>query len=68
MVARQKQQKKKKKINRAEQHDWLLIEQIYRQIYNIRRTQFENFNVSRLILQLALCNILKPYIKLTMKM
>ena len=55
-------------MNRAEQQDWLLSEQIYRQIYNIRRTQLENFNVSRLVLQLALCNILKPYIKSAMKM
>ena len=38
------------------------------QIYNIRCTKSQNLTVSCLVLQLALCNILKPVIKLRMKM
>ena len=33
---------------------------IYRKFSNIRRTRSQNLNVSHLILQLFLCNILKP--------
>ena len=40
----------------------------YHQISNIRCTKFQNLNVSCLILQLFLCNILKPGVKLRMKM
>ena len=40
----------------------------YRQFSNIRRTQFQNINGSRLVLQLPLPNPLKPGIKLRMKM
>ena len=42
---------------------WLIL--IYRQISNIRCTKSQNLNVSRLILQLSLCNtcILKPGVK-----
>ena len=41
---------------------------IYRKISNIRRTKSQNLNVSRLGLQLSLCNILKPSVKWRMKM
>ena len=40
----------------------------YRQFSNIRRTQSQNINVSRLVLQLSLPNPLKPGVKLRMKM
>ena len=40
----------------------------YRQISNIRGTKFQNLNVNRVILQLSLCNILKPDVKSRMKM
>ena len=40
----------------------------YRQFSNIRRTQSQNINVSRLVLQLFLPNPLKPGVKLRMKM
>ena len=39
----------------------------YRKISNIRRTKSKNLNVSRLFLQLYLCNILKPVVKSRMK-
>ena len=40
----------------------------YRQISNIIRTEFQNLFASRLVLQLSLCNILKPGVKSRMKM
>ena len=40
----------------------------YRQFSNIRRTQSQNINVSRLVLQLSLPNPLKPGVKLKTKM
>ena len=40
----------------------------YRKISNIRNTKSQNFNVSRLSLQLSLHNILKPSVKWRMKM
>ena len=40
----------------------------YRQVSNIRRTESQNLNVSRLGLQLSLRNILKPGVKPRMKM
>ena len=40
----------------------------YSQIVNIRRTNSQNLNASRLVLQLSLPNLLKPCIKLRMKM
>ena len=44
------------------------VEHYYRQFSNISRTQFQNINGSRLILQLPLPNPLKPGVKLRMKM
>ena len=41
---------------------------IYRQVFNIRRIESQNFNVTRLGLQLSLRNILKPGVKPRMKM
>ena len=41
---------------------------IYRQFSNKSRTQSQNINVSRLVLQLSLSNPLKPGVKLRMKM
>ena len=41
---------------------------MYRQVSNIRRTESQNLNVSRLGLQLSLRNILKPDVKPRMKM
>ena len=54
-------------------HGWVVTSHInywcnYRQISNIRRTKSQNLNVSRLVLQLSLPNLLKPCIKLRMKM
>ena len=40
---------------------------IYREISNISGTEFQNLNVSRLLSQLSLCNIVKPGVKTTMK-
>ena len=40
----------------------------YRQISNIRCTKSQKLNVSRLVLQLSWPNLLKPCIKLRMKM
>ena len=40
----------------------------YRKVSNIRRTKYQNLNVSRLGFQLSLCNILKPIVKWRMKM
>ena len=36
---------------------------MYRQVYDIRRTKSQNLNVSRLVLQLYLRNLLKAGIK-----
>ena len=47
---------------------WTKIFNIYRQISNISHTKSQNLNVSRLILQLSLYNILKPGVKSRMKM
>ena len=41
---------------------------VYRQFSNIRRTQSQNINVSRLSVLLSLINPLKPCVKLRMKM
>ena len=41
---------------------------MYRQISIVRRTKFENLNVSRLDLQLSLSNTLKPGVESIMKM
>ena len=41
---------------------------VYRQISNISRTKSQNLNSSHLVLQLSLCNILKPCVKSRMKM
>ena len=41
---------------------------IYFQISNIRRSKSQNLNVSRLVLHLSLPNLLKPCVKLRMKM
>ena len=40
----------------------------YCQIYYIRRTKSEQLDVFRLVLQLPLCIILKPYVKSRMEM
>ena len=40
----------------------------YRQVFNIRRTKSQNLNISRLALQLSSSNLLKPGVKLRMKM
>ena len=45
-----------------------LMYMTYREISNIRRTNFQKFNVSRISLQLSLPNTLKPDVKLRMKM
>ena len=51
------------------QPSWRLINpQTYRQISNISPTQSPNIDVSRLVLQLALLNPLKPGVRLRMKM
>ena len=42
--------------------------QFHRQICNIRRTKFQNLNVCRLVLELALRNLLKPCVKSIMNM
>ena len=44
------------------------VETIYCQISNISCIKSQNLNVSRLVLQLSLCNILKPGVKSRMKM
>ena len=47
-------------------HTWYMYK--YSQIVNIRRTNSQNLNASRLGLQLSLPNLLKPCIKLRMEM
>ena len=47
---------------------WPKLHHDYRKISNISRTKSQNLNVSRLSLQLSLCNILKPGVKWRMKM
>ena len=47
---------------------WALIKQIYRKVSNIRRTKFQNLNVSCILMQLSSLNSLKPGVKLIMKM
>ena len=42
--------------------------QTCRELFNIRGTKFQNLNLSRFILQLSLCNVLKSGVKSTMKM
>ena len=42
------------------------IDGIYRQFSNLRLTQSQNINVSRLVLQLSLPDSLKPDVKLRM--
>ena len=41
---------------------------VYRQISNISHTKSQNLNVSPLVLQLSLPNLLKPCVKLRMEM
>ena len=41
---------------------------MYRQTSNISHTKFQNLNVSRLVLQLSLPNLLKPGVKSRIKM
>ena len=47
---------------------WTTKTTTYRDISYIRRTKFQNLNVSRIALQLSLPNVLKPVDKLRMKM
>ena len=50
-------------------HPWIWhASAIYRQISNISRTKSRNLNASRLVLQLSLCNILKPGVETRIKM
>ena len=44
------------------------LDRIYRQVSNIRGTKFINLNVSCLVLQLSLHNLLKPCVKSRIKM
>ena len=53
-------------LNKQQAITWNNIK--YRQLSDIRRTKSQNLNVSRLSLQLSLCNILKPDVKPRMKM
>ena len=46
----------------------LLVFFMYRKISDIRRTEAQNLNVSRLGLHLSSCNILKPGVKSRTKM
>ena len=46
----------------------MTLQSLYRQTSNIRHTKSENLNVSRLVLQLSLRNLLKPGVKSRMKM
>ena len=46
----------------------IMTKTVYRQFPNIRRTQAQNINVSRLVWQLSLPNPMKPGVKLRMKM
>ena len=47
---------------------WLMRYMVYRKISDIRRTNSQNLNVSRLILQLLLRYLLKPCVMPRMKM
>ena len=42
---------------------FLILQTTYCQISNISHTKFQNLNVSRHVLRLSLCNILKPGVK-----
>ena len=45
-----------------------LVVYTYCQIFDMKSTKFQTFNVSRLVLQLSLRNILKPGVKPRMEM
>ena len=45
-----------------------ILKSLYLKISNISTTKFQNLTVSRLVLQLSLCIILKPGVKSRMKM
>ena len=52
---------------------WNILQQtnlwdMYRKVSNIRRNKSPNIDVSGLVLQLSLSNLLKPGVKLRMKM
>ena len=47
---------------------WVSARKMYRKLSNIRRTKFQNFNDSRLVLQLFLSYPLKPGVKSRMKL
>ena len=49
-------------------HDTYFVLSYYHKVSNIRRTEFQNINDSRPVLQLSLPNLLKPCIKSRMKM
>ena len=51
-----------------EKHEFELLQMSYNQTSNIRHTKSQNLNVSCLALQLSLCNLLKPGVKLRIKM
>ena len=55
-------------FNKTNDHWQRRLDAMYRQFSNIRRTQSQNINVSRLVLLLYLPNPLKPGVKLRMKM
>ena len=59
---------KKRKLEEEAMHRVSFLLKIYRKISNIRHTTSQNINVSRLGLQLSLCNIMKPGVKWRMKM
>ena len=48
--------------------DFIYWIHMYRKPHNIWRTKSQNMNVARLVLRLSLCNLLKPGVKLRMKM
>ena len=53
---------------RVNQASWFPLKWFYLQISNIRRKEYQNLNVSPLVLLLYLPNLLKPWVKLRMKM
>ena len=50
-------------MSMLDQHSFVFHKNIYRKIYNIRRTKSQDLNTFRLVLHLSLPNLLNPGVK-----
>ena len=67
-VNNQKLEKSKKELAENRLQTITTLSESYRQICNIRRTEFQNLNVFSLVLHLSLPHLFKPCVKSKMKM